>query len=150
MEQYMGYDASSKAKASTDERELPVYRIEGTDFYVDIKKHELRQVDNKYNRMTLGDIKEEYGFSFFYYDTKTKNLYTGSTTVLPSHVSIIFVPCLKELDPVGLARRHGFPDDYYTRGRSYTLNEQLPQLSLKGQQQQGPDREEPLKRSVKR
>lgn len=129
MEQYMGYQAlkGAKKEATSEDRELPVYNIAGTDFLVDIRKHEFRQKDNSFNRMSLGNVKEEFGFSFFYYDTHTKNRYTGATTDLPERVQVIIVPPIKALDPVGLARRHGLPDDYYSKKQVAKL-ETLPQF----------------------
>lgn len=105
----MGFWPSLPEKEA--ERELPKYDIAGTEFYVDMKRDEFRQVDNPYNRMTLGSVKEEMGFSHFFYDTRTKNLYLGDTKnadKIPEHVRLILVPPLKELDPIGLAKRQGF------------------------------------------
>ena len=89
-------------------RTLPKIQIEGTDFWVDIAKHELREVSDPYNRFTMGDVKEEMGFSHFLYDTKTKNLYLHQDIAdVPEHVRIVLLPPLKDIDPVGLAARQG-------------------------------------------
>lgn len=129
MEKYIGYRAPAKGKENDEGRELPVFKIGGTDFIVDLKKHEFRQADNPYNRITIGNVKEEMGFSHFLYDSRTKNIYLGDDRngdKIPDHVSIILVPALKDLDPVGLARRHGLLDEFYggkTAGKQGELME---------------------------
>lgn len=129
MEQYMGIDAlSKKEKPEQETRDLPLFQIGGTDFFVDIQQHQLREKDNPHNRMTLGNVKEEYGFSFFYYDTLTKNRYHDGTADLPERVMLIILPSLKELDPVGLARKHGLQDNHYENRRDKRIAESLPQL----------------------
>lgn len=127
MEKYMGFSFRQGAKKNDEDRELPLFEMEGTDFIVDIARHEFRQAGHEHNRITMGKVEEEFGFDFIYYDTRVKNHYRGSTVELPSYVSVIFIPPIKILDPVGLARRHGYPDDYYTGGRM-NKKEQLPQL----------------------
>jgi len=106
----MGYRA--KVAAPQVPRKLPTIDIAGTLFLVDIDKHEFRQVDNPFNRMSLGDVPEEMGFSHFLYDTTTKNKYLGNYgpgDSIPGHVRIVLVPPLKDIDPIGLARRQGLP-----------------------------------------
>lgn len=110
MQKYMGYQA--KKAQDGPERELPQVSFKGTLFYVDIHKHEFRQVDNPANRITMGDLPEEMGFSHFLYDSQTRNRYAGPRVTegqLPEHVCIILLPPMKELDPQGLARRQGLP-----------------------------------------
>lgn len=114
MEKYMGY--GGKRLLQHDTQEPAKINIDGTLFYIDLDKHEFRQVDDPHNRMTLGDIQEEMGFSHFLYDTQTKNRYLGNYKDgenLPEHVRIVLVPPLKDIDPVGLAKRQGlaaFPE----------------------------------------
>lgn len=103
----MGYRAAASNETGTD-RTLPKIQIEGTDFWVDIAKHEFREVSDPYNRFSMGDAKEEMGFSHFLYDTKTKNLYLHQDIAdVPDHVRIVLLPPLKDIDPVGLAARQG-------------------------------------------
>ncbi|HWV72861.1 MAG TPA: hypothetical protein VN040_14130 [Pseudosphingobacterium sp.] len=127
MEKFMGFSFRQPTKKNDEDRELPLFEMEGTDFIVDIARHEFRQVGHEHNRISMGKVEEEFGFDFIYYDTRSKNHYLGSTHELPSYVSVIFIPPIKILDPVGLARRHGFADDYYT-GSRLNKKEQLPQL----------------------
>lgn len=107
----MGFSQYRQVKPDAP-RELPQVDIAGTLFYSDIARHEFRQVDNAANRITMGDIKEEMGFSHFLYDTRTKNLYLeaiGKLDAIPEYVRIIIVPPLKDIDPEGLAKRQGYP-----------------------------------------
>jgi hypothetical protein len=119
MEKHMGYRA--KAPEQRPERLLPEINIAGILFHVDIEKLEFRQVADPSNRMPIIGAKEEMGFSHFLFDTKTKNLFTGDTKMpdgIPGHVRIVLLPPLKELDPVGLARQQGLPDDFHNNGRA--------------------------------
>jgi hypothetical protein len=113
MEKYMGFRIEGIGLPY--ERSLPIVNLSGTRFYADIIKHEFREVTNSANRITMGSIKEEFGFSHFLYDRITKNIYIGDPKEkLPDHVDIILVPPIKDIDPVGLARRYGFDDDHFT------------------------------------
>lgn len=105
------------------ERTLPKMQIEGTDFWVDMKRHEFREVSDPYNRFTMGDVKEDMGFSHFLYDTTTKNLYLHPDQEnIPDHVRIVLVPPLKDLDPLGLAERQGLrPPDQPEKRQSVQL-----------------------------
>ena|ERR1700744_1712930 len=112
MDKYMGYWAKEQMQAT--ERELPKIEIKGTEFFIDLLKHEFRQVDDPFNRMALGNVPEEMGFSHMLYDTGTKNRYLGETdngSKIPFHVCIVLIPPLKDLDPTGLARRQGIPPE---------------------------------------
>ncbi len=119
MEKYMGYRA--KEPVQRPERLLPERMICGVPFTVDINKMELREAGNPANRMPIIGAKEEMGFSHFFFDTQTKNLYAGETKMpnsIPDHVIMVFLPPLKELDPVGLARKQGMADNIYDNRRS--------------------------------
>lgn len=114
MQEYMGYRARNTS-ADTD-RTLPKIQIEGTDFWVDVMKHEFREVSDPYNRFTMGDAKEEMGFSHFLYDTRTKSLYLDQETQqIPDFVRIVLLPPLKDIDPVGLAERQGYRSAQHAR-----------------------------------
>jgi hypothetical protein len=119
MEKYMGYQA--KEPVQRPERLLPEMKIGNTLFTIDIEQLEFRQVDNPTNRMPIIGAKEEMGFSHFFFDTQTKNLYAGETKTsnsIPDHVIIVLLPPLKDLDPVGLARKQGFAEDIYNNRRA--------------------------------
>jgi hypothetical protein len=117
MEKYMGYQA--EAKAVSRDRVLPTVEMSGVQFYADIIKHEFREVSNPANRISMGNIKEQFGFSHFLFDRQTRNLYTGDPKGnIPEHVAIVLVPPIKDIDPVGLARRYGCADDHFTSVRN--------------------------------
>ena len=119
MEKYMGYQA--KEQVQRPERLLPERLICGVPFTVDIDKLEFSEVGNPANRMPIIGAKEEMGFSHFFFDTQTKNLYAGETKMpngIPNHVILVFLPPLKELDPIGLARKHGLADEAYVNRRA--------------------------------
>jgi hypothetical protein len=120
MEKYMGYRATTQKVDNYEGRDLPMMEIDGTKFIIDLGKLEFRQLDNADNRITMINVHENLWFSHMLYDTMTKNHYAGEFNKpnnIPDHVRIVMIPPLKELDPVGLARRHGFRDDHYTLGR---------------------------------
>ena len=99
-------------------RSLPVFRICETDFYVDIRLDEFRQVDAPWNRISMHEIRETAdNFSELVFDRQTRNIFAGiiDPDNIPSHVNLVIVPPLKELDPVGLARKFGLPDDTYIK-----------------------------------
>ncbi|RKR80688.1 hypothetical protein BDD43_0820 [Mucilaginibacter gracilis] len=98
-------------------RKLPVFTIEGTDFYVDTRLNEFREVDAPWNRISMYELSEgEGGLSGLVYDTLKKNVYEEiiDPDNIPPHVRLVIVPPLKELDPVGLARAYGLPDNEFT------------------------------------
>lgn len=96
-------------------RILPVFVIEGTSFYVDLAAEEFRQVENERNRISFGLLGVHKNGYLLRYDTVNLNAWIGPKGGEPSHVKPVFVPFKSKLDPVGLARQQGFPDDYYTR-----------------------------------
>lgn len=119
----MGFTQLRQVEADPP-RELPQVDIDGTLFYADINRQEFRQVDNAANRITMGDVKEEMGFSHFLYDTRTKNLYLGKierASAIPDYVRIIIVPPLRQIDPEGLARRQGYPQQEAKQGQPLQL-----------------------------
>ena len=86
--------------------------------------------------MPIMDAKEEVGFSHFFFDTITKNVFTGDTKMpdgIPDHVRIILLPPLKEIDPIGLARQHGLRDDYYSSRKASNI--ELTSFSKEKQQE---------------
>ncbi len=111
MEKYMGLKPVENEEG---ERKLPIVRIHGTEFLVDIKKHEFREVSDPFNRMTLGDIPENEGMYRLFYDTQTKNIYVGSYQLYskyPPSVRVVIVPPLRTLDPVGISQRQGYSNN---------------------------------------
>jgi hypothetical protein len=99
-------------------RSLPVFRICETDFYVDMRLNEFRQVDAPWNRISMDEIREMADDATeLVFDRLTRNIYEGliDPENIPSNVTLVIVPPLKELDPIGLARKFGLPDDTYIK-----------------------------------
>jgi len=145
MESYMGYKA--EAAVQRPERLLPEFNIAGVFFHADIERLEFREVANPSNRMPIIGAKEEMGFSHFFFDTHTKNHYAGDTKMpngIPDHVQLVLLPPLKEIDPVGLARQHGFRDDYYTKDR--TQSSVLTAFSRENKEQKQQQQQQPISR----
>ena len=107
-------------------RALPIFRIGGTDFFVDIRLDEFRQVDASWNRISMDEIGETAdGLTELVFDSQTRNIYEGiiDPDNIPGHVKLVIIPPLKELDPIGLARKFGLPDNtYLTKPVNYRRN----------------------------
>jgi hypothetical protein len=99
-------------------RKLPIFNMSGTDFYVDIRCNEFREHDAPWNRISLDEmwasVDEGTEIAF---DRNTKNLYDGiiEADKIPSHVTLVLIPPLKELDPVGVARKLNLPDNWFLK-----------------------------------
>ncbi len=99
-------------------RKLPVYKMGGTDFYVDIRCNEFREHDAPWNRISFDEmwasVDESTEIAF---DRNTRNLYDGiiDASNVPPNVTLVLVPPLKELDPVGVARKFNLPDDTFIK-----------------------------------
>jgi len=96
-------------------RKLPTFEIEGTLFLVDLNGNRFLEVGSPMNQISFDSLGcHPHGF-FLLYDKSSKKAWTGDKLKLPAHVVKVFVPFPYKLDPIGLARKQGFPDDYYTR-----------------------------------
>ena len=99
-------------------RVLPIFNMGGTDFYVDTRLNEFREKDSPWNRISMDEVFDTSdGFNGLVFDTETKNVYQGliDPDDLPKNAVLVVVPSLIELDPIGLARRHGLPDNEFIR-----------------------------------
>ena len=81
--------------------ELPVINFAGTSFYVDVPRHEFRQVDAPGNTISMQEIRatmEEATELAF--DRNTKNIYQHiiDPENIPGHVTMVIVPPLKALE----------------------------------------------------
>lgn len=120
-------------------RALPIHRISNTEFYVDVKLSELREVENPRNTISFNWLKDEGTHYTFHYDGFDKNIadYTsyfmreiGSDEreekyndnedlwklLYPSweqeqQDNIIKVPQMVTLDPEGMAMHYGMSID---------------------------------------
>jgi len=97
-------------------RMLPVFLMEGTEFFVDTQLNEFRQKDAPWNRISMNELTElsEGDVTALVYDTDTKNIYEGIVDPdnIPAHVKLVILPSLMELDPVGMARKYGLADAF--------------------------------------
>ncbi|MES2329985.1 MAG: hypothetical protein V4539_10305 [Bacteroidota bacterium] len=85
-------------------RELPKIDIGGTQFYLDLRLWEMRDVDDFMNKICIDDLFEtENGFKLCF-DPKTKNLFQGTEEeyhALKDSLKIIELPSLGEMDAIG-------------------------------------------------
>ncbi len=89
-------------------RALPIFRMGETNFYVDTRLGEFREVDAAWNRISMDEIKTSASEATeFAFDRHTKNIYREHINPdhIPAHVKLVIVPPLSQLDPVGLARK---------------------------------------------
>ena len=120
-------------------RMLPIFNMAGTDFYVDTRLNEFRERDAPWNRISLDEVFDpSEGSNGLVFDTETKNVYQGLVDPdnLPKNAVLVVVPSMIELDPVGLARKHGLADDEFTKDKKVkqeqTKKEQPKQARKKG------------------
>jgi hypothetical protein len=90
------------------ERELPTYKIHGTEFIVDVNQLELREKDNPKNVISISDIDEKaiQGYKFWY-SPKSKSL----TTYAEQGAKLAEIPDFVKLDPIGMAKKHNISED---------------------------------------
>lgn len=82
-------------------RSLTTMDIAGTDFFVDLRRMELREVANPANKITFYDFQDKGDHLLLLYDTETRNVYRGPGRKLAEtdKVKIIRLPPLDQLDP---------------------------------------------------
>ncbi len=85
-------------------RELPKIDIGGTEFYLDLRLWELRDVDDFMNKIRIDDLYEtETGFTLCF-DQQKKSLFEGTEEEYEQQkdsLKIVELPSLGEMDPVG-------------------------------------------------
>jgi hypothetical protein len=84
-------------------RELPKIDIGGTDFYLDLRLNEFRQVENFMNRISLDEIYETATGYGILYDPLSKNFFKGDGEEYHQRKDLMNVqlPSLEQMDPVG-------------------------------------------------
>jgi hypothetical protein len=95
-------------------RKLPEYVIGGTLFTVDARIYEFREKEAPWNSISMDDFWEEAPTNILF-DKQAKKIYDGGVSAAnrPSHVEMITVPPIVELDPIGLARHYNMADDTF-------------------------------------
>lgn len=92
-------------------RQLPTVLIEGTTFYVDVLKDELREKSDPLNRIPFSVFDQEGNGYTFLYDTTRKNIPENRKALkhMEPHFKWVTLPALMELDPEGIAIRYNIP-----------------------------------------
>jgi len=101
-------------------RALPIFRMGETDFYIDTRLGEFRQVDAPENRISMNELRGmEDNQTELAFNMLTKNIYEDilHPEHIPAHVKLVIIPPLKELDPVGMARKLGLPDNWFKKAQ---------------------------------
>lgn len=87
-------------------RRLPEVEIAGTNFFLDLRLWEMREVENFANKIDLDDLHDnDFAFEFAF-DTRTKNLFVEENIPEEAHVRYIKLPPLSKLDPIGWNALH--------------------------------------------
>jgi hypothetical protein len=90
------------------ERELPTYKIHGTEFIVDVNQLEIREKANPKNVISISDMDEKaiQGYKFWY-SPNNKSL----TTYAEQGAKLAEIPDFVKLDPIGMAKKHNISED---------------------------------------
>jgi hypothetical protein len=82
------------------QRQLPTVKIHDTDFYVDLKGLEFRQVDNPNNAISFRNVQDNGDHTSVMYDPKTKNAFQGTWHEMSQgeDVKLIRLPAMINLD----------------------------------------------------
>lgn len=94
--------------ATDTERKLPIYKIDGVEFIVDVNQLELRGKDNPKNVISIRDMEElpTEGYKFWF-SPKSK----GLTKYSEWEAKYIEIPDFVKLDPIGMAKKHNISED---------------------------------------
>jgi hypothetical protein len=85
-------------------RELPTVTLGGTDFIIDLRLEEFRQVTNPFNTISFDELVENEAGYVLCFDTVKKTPFHGDSeefAVRDAELKVLQLPPLKELDPVG-------------------------------------------------
>lgn len=93
---------------------LPHIDINGTDFTIDVRLHELRETAAPWNRLEYAEQESSPGHDdyLFFYDTQKHQIWQlpDDLTVLPENVVMVSLPNELILDPVAAARSVGYEE----------------------------------------
>lgn len=85
-------------------RELPKVDLGGTEFFVDLRLNEFRQVSNPYNSISFDEMMENEEGYVLCFDPKKKMAFHGDREELElrkGELKLLQIPPLKDLDPYG-------------------------------------------------
>ena len=90
-------------------KHLPTIEIAGTEFFVDLRRMELREVANPDNKITFYDFRDNGDHLLLLYDTETHNAYQGPGRKLAEtgKVKRVRLQPLDQLDPFTYALLQG-------------------------------------------
>lgn len=106
------------------ELELPTVNIEGTDFFVDVIKNELKEKGNPQNRMSIKNMLYVGNGYRFQYDMIIKNFLPFEALAglgNGNHSKEIKIPNLVELDPMGMAKKYNLTIEEITGKTDFEL-----------------------------
>jgi len=87
------------------ERELPIVKIEGTEFLVDVSQALLREKDRPENTIPVFEMNDDGGGYSFEYDRQRRNMPDPWDS--DPDVIVVNLPPLVEMDPEGMALKYG-------------------------------------------
>lgn len=135
---------------------LPQIDIAGHTYTVDIRLNELRSPDFPNKRLALDEMvtSPDGKHYLFFYNPECKSIFlaSGHIVKVPEKTVLVEIPDELGLDPVGMARKYGFRDEYFLKMHPYKEGQKaritsieksgLPEYvaanqNLKGQPQQG-------------
>lgn len=101
------YDQRETLKEDRMPRLLPMVNVYGTEFFLDMRLNELRQVDDPTNRIDYQQLGIDEFHHVIFYDTRTKNAFTGTyqQARLTDSVKQVILPPLDLMIREGI-RRH--------------------------------------------
>ncbi|RKE47174.1 hypothetical protein [Sphingobacterium detergens] len=92
------------------ERELPIYNLHGTDFYVDVNKLLLSEAGDLGNKLFIRDMDDNGSFYEFEYDKREKCIVMPDFHMCEQIEDIVnaTLPPLGQLDPERMAQKYGY------------------------------------------
>ena len=89
---------------NSEPRQLPTIKIHDTEFHVDIRLMEFRQVSNSDNVISFKNVQDNIDHTAVLYDPKTKNAFQGTWQEMSARKDVVLVklPCIIDLDRDGL------------------------------------------------
>ena len=112
--------------------QLPIHKIEGTAFLVDVSRRELREAARPTNTISFDDMTDKGTHYELWYDKLSKNVPTAYNR--NKVVVRVEVPPMTQLHPEGMAARYQVrrTDIEQRRDADLILNEQLYQQRIAG------------------
>lgn len=87
-------------------RKLPEINIGGTQFYLDLRLNEFREVNDFSNRIDLDLLKDTDNGYQLLFDPKIKNIFSGTQAEFEKRemeLVVVSLPSLEKMDPLGFS-----------------------------------------------